>query len=89
MKLIRPGMQPSAKGPAECFTGSVRIDLLNTPPPPARTSCASVRRIKVGSIKRVLVIIAVRRVGTIRAEAAGMILPYTTGPSRYRISDEN
>ncbi len=42
MKLIRPGMQPSAKGPAKCFTGSVRIDLLNTPPPPARTSCASV-----------------------------------------------
>jgi quercetin dioxygenase-like cupin family protein len=42
MKLIRPGTQASAKGPAECFTGSVRIDLLNNPPPPARTSCASV-----------------------------------------------
>jgi quercetin dioxygenase-like cupin family protein len=42
MKLIRPGTQASAKGPAECFIGSVRIDLLNNPPPPARTSCASV-----------------------------------------------
>jgi len=42
MKLVRPGTQASAKGPAECFTGSVRIDVLNNPPPPARTSCASV-----------------------------------------------
>jgi quercetin dioxygenase-like cupin family protein len=42
MKLIRPGTQASAKGRAEYFTGSVRIDLLNNPPPPARTSCASV-----------------------------------------------
>jgi len=42
MKLIRPGTQPSAKGPAEFFTGAVRIDMLNNPPAPARTSCASV-----------------------------------------------
>jgi quercetin dioxygenase-like cupin family protein len=42
MKLTRPGSQPSAKGPAEYFTGNVRIDMLNNPPAPARTSCASV-----------------------------------------------
>jgi quercetin dioxygenase-like cupin family protein len=42
MQLTRPGSQPSAKGPAEYFTGNVRIDMLNNPPPPARTSCASV-----------------------------------------------
>jgi quercetin dioxygenase-like cupin family protein len=42
MKLTRPGSQPSAKGPAQYFTGNVRIDMLNNPPAPARTSCASV-----------------------------------------------
>ena len=42
MKLIRPGTVPSIKGPAEWFTGNVRIDMLNNPPAPARTSCASV-----------------------------------------------
>lgn len=42
MKLIRPGTIPSVKGPADLFTGTVRIDMLNNPPAPARTSCASV-----------------------------------------------
>lgn len=42
MKLIRPGTQPSTQGPAAYFTGTVRIDPLNNPPAPARTSCASV-----------------------------------------------
>lgn len=42
MEIKRPGSQPSIKGPAEWFTGIVRIDPLNAPPPPARTSCASV-----------------------------------------------
>ncbi len=42
MKLTRPGTQPSAKGPADFFTGTVRIDMLNNAPAPARTSCASV-----------------------------------------------
>lgn len=42
MKIIRPGTQASARGPAEFFTGSVRIDMLNDSPLPARTSCASV-----------------------------------------------
>jgi quercetin dioxygenase-like cupin family protein len=42
MELKRAGSQPSAKGPAEYFTGHVRIDPLNAPPPPARVSCASV-----------------------------------------------
>jgi len=42
MELKRAGSQPSIKGPDEWFTGTVRIDPLNAPPPPARVSCASV-----------------------------------------------
>jgi len=42
MELKKPGSQPSMKGPAEWFTGAVRIDMLNAPPAPARHSCASV-----------------------------------------------
>ncbi|HTX37588.1 MAG TPA: cupin domain-containing protein, partial [Bryobacteraceae bacterium] len=36
------GSQPSAKGPAEYFTGAVRIDPLFNPPAPARAFGASV-----------------------------------------------
>ena len=42
MELKRAGSQPSMKGPQEWFTGTVRIDPLNAPPPPARVSCAAV-----------------------------------------------
>lgn len=42
MLLRRAGSQPSQKGPAEYFTGKVRIDPLNTAPGPARVTCASV-----------------------------------------------
>ena len=42
MELKRAGSQPSIKGPAEWFTGTVRIDPLNAPPEPARVSCAAV-----------------------------------------------
>lgn len=42
MELKRAGTQPSTKGPAEWFTGSVRIDPLSNPPAPARYSCAAV-----------------------------------------------
>jgi quercetin dioxygenase-like cupin family protein len=42
MQLKRAGSQPSTKGPAEYFTGTVRIDPLNSSPAPARASCASV-----------------------------------------------
>lgn len=42
MELKRAGSQPSAKGPAEWFTGTVRIDPLNSPPAPARVSCTAV-----------------------------------------------
>jgi quercetin dioxygenase-like cupin family protein len=42
MKLIRPGSVASTKGSPDYFTGTVRIDMLNNPPAPARTSCASV-----------------------------------------------
>jgi hypothetical protein len=38
MELKKPGSQPSAKGPAQWFTGSVRVDMLNAPPAPARHS---------------------------------------------------
>ena len=36
MEIKRGGSQPSAKGPAETFTGSVRIDPLFNAPAPAR-----------------------------------------------------
>ena len=42
MQLKRAGSQPSQKGPADYFTGNVRIDPLNTAPEPARVACASV-----------------------------------------------
>jgi quercetin dioxygenase-like cupin family protein len=42
MELKRAGSQPSQKGPAEYFTGTVRIDPLNSAPEPARVACASV-----------------------------------------------
>lgn len=42
MELKRVGSQPSIKGPEANFTGNVRIDPLNSPPAPARTSVASV-----------------------------------------------
>jgi len=36
MEIKRGGSRPSRKGPAENFTGSVRIDPLFEPPDPAR-----------------------------------------------------
>jgi len=42
MELKRVGSQASVQGPEDYFTGVVRIDPLNSPPPPARTSVASV-----------------------------------------------
>ena len=42
MEIKRGGSQPSGKGPAEWFTGSVRIDPLHSPPEPARVACALV-----------------------------------------------
>jgi quercetin dioxygenase-like cupin family protein len=42
MELKRVGSQPSMQGPEQYFTGTVRIDPLNTPPAPARVSAASV-----------------------------------------------
>lgn len=42
MEIKRSGSQPSGKGPAEYFTGSVRIDPLNSPPEPARVAMALV-----------------------------------------------
>ncbi|RZK41427.1 MAG: cupin domain-containing protein [Hymenobacter sp.] len=42
MEIKRVGSKPSAKGPAEYFTGSVRIDPLNEPSAPARVSMALV-----------------------------------------------
>ena len=36
MEIKRSGSQSSRKGPAENFTGSVRIDPLFEPPDPAR-----------------------------------------------------
>ena len=42
MDIKRIGSQPSGKGPAEYFTGTVRIDPLFEAPPPARALGATV-----------------------------------------------
>ena len=42
MEIKRSGSQPSRKGPAEYFTGTVRIDPVFDAPEPARIRCASV-----------------------------------------------
>ena len=42
MEFKRAGSRPSGKGPAETFTGVVRVDPLNDPPAPPRASCAHV-----------------------------------------------
>ena len=42
MEIKRNGSQPSGKGPAEYFTGQVRIDPLFDPPDPARVAMALV-----------------------------------------------
>ena len=42
MDIKRVGSEPSGKGPAEYFTGMVRIDPLFQPPDPARVSGAAV-----------------------------------------------
>jgi len=42
MDITRSGSQPSGKGPAEYFTGAVRVDPLFEAPDPARVRGASV-----------------------------------------------
>ena len=42
MDIKRCGTQPSARGPAEYFTGNVRVDPLHDAPNPARVSAAAV-----------------------------------------------
>jgi len=42
MEIKRNGSQPSRKGPAEWFTGNVRVDPLFDAPAPARTACGYV-----------------------------------------------
>ena len=42
MQITQSGSQPSSKGPADYFTGSVRVDPLASPPAPARVVAASV-----------------------------------------------
>jgi quercetin dioxygenase-like cupin family protein len=42
MDVKKNGSQPSGKGPAEYFTGTVRIDPLYQAPDPARMIAASV-----------------------------------------------
>ena len=42
MEIKRAGSTPSNKGPADWFTGNVRIDPLLQPVPPARAAGASV-----------------------------------------------
>ena len=42
MEIKRAGSRPSGKGPAEWFTGAVRVDPLFEAPAPARVRGASV-----------------------------------------------
>jgi quercetin dioxygenase-like cupin family protein len=42
MEIKRAGSQPSGQGPADYFTGTVRIDPLFSPPDPARVAGALV-----------------------------------------------
>src|SRR2546430_4006050 len=42
MNIKRAGSQPSSKGPADWFTGTVRVDPLFQAPDPARAAGASV-----------------------------------------------
>ena len=42
MEITRGDSRPSGKGPAEYFTGTVRIDPLNQAPEPARVASATV-----------------------------------------------
>ena len=54
MEIKRNGTQPSAKGPADWFTGTVRIDPLFKAPDPARVSgasvtCSSLARARLGT----------------------------------------
>ena len=42
MEIRRSGAQPSGRGPAQYFTGTVRIDPLFSPPDPARVAGALV-----------------------------------------------
>ena len=42
MDIQRAGSRPSGRGPAEYFTGKVRIDPLTSPPDPARVAAALV-----------------------------------------------
>jgi quercetin dioxygenase-like cupin family protein len=42
VEIKRSGSQPSGKGPADYFTGTVRVDPLFNPPAPARVLGASV-----------------------------------------------
>ena len=42
MNITRSGSEPSKAGPADWFTGTVRIDPLFSPPGPARVAGASV-----------------------------------------------
>ncbi len=42
MEIKRSGSQPSGRGPAEYFTGTVRVDPLFNPPAPARAFGAHV-----------------------------------------------
>jgi quercetin dioxygenase-like cupin family protein len=42
MEIKRSGSQSSSKGPADWFTGTVRIDPLFEAPEPARVRCANV-----------------------------------------------
>jgi quercetin dioxygenase-like cupin family protein len=42
MEIKRVGSRPSAKGPADYFTGAVRLDMLIEAPDPARVVSASV-----------------------------------------------
>ncbi len=50
MDIKRSGSQPSGTGPAEYFTGAVRIDPLFEAPAPARAVGARIEEIRPGDV---------------------------------------
>ena len=69
MEIKRSGSQPSAKGPAEYFTGVVRVDPLFQAPNPARVSGAQACALIPGASRNGMTLAAARWRGFGREDA--------------------
>ena len=72
MEIKRSGSQPSNKGPADWFTGSVRIDPLSSPPDPSRVACAFET---AGGLPVAMVLVGALFVGSIATRWHGEVAP--------------